>query len=534
MQEIELKFQIPQAALAAVRQEIDRLDRGAHPPLPLKAAYFETPDRKLASASAALRVRQEGDEWVQTIKAGGKHAMIRVEDNRPATPPTEGAPIRPVLSLHEHPDVRATLHKALGWDAQADPVGEQVGLIELYRTDIQRTRAQITVNAGAAHEGVVELALDLGHIHAGSLSVPVRELEIELVSGHPMAVVDAGRDWVKRHGLWLDTQTKAHRGDRLARRAAAQASLTVTTNSVDATSDQTPEPEPTHTTLPRPAKLKPDAKLLPAWTAGLEACLEHITANLSELATAPAQPEGPAYQWRLGLRRLRALGRLFASTGLALPDVTLAPANALSDQIGHWRDQHALAWLPHALEQAGGPVLPLPHPIQALHHVPDLPTLARSQVATDICLDVIACLLQHAEQPDALPQQDVPFEPWLTRRLNKWHQRCVHEARGFRDLGSEQQHRLRKRGKRIRLATNLYASLWPEARWQAHEAAIKAALDALGDIQNEVVAEAWYAAHAQRHAAALFGQGWLAGRRPGLKRRARKALGRWTQLRTPW
>jgi triphosphatase len=531
MQEIELKFQIPEHALAAVRKALKHLDKAGSAPLPLKAAYFDTPDRQLAAASAALRVRQEGDDWVQTIKAGGKHAMIRLEDNRPATPPKPGAPIRPKLSLHEHPEVRATLQKALNWDAQADPAGERAGLIELYRTDIQRTRAHITVNAGTPHEGVVELALDLGHIHAGPLSVPVRELEIELVSGHPMAVIDAGRDWVKRHGLWLDTQTKAHRGDRLARQAAQDASAP---DAANANSTATPAAAPV---LPRPAKLKHDAQLLQAWTVGLEGCLAHVTGNQSELATEPAQPELVAYQWRQALRRLRVFGRLWANTALALPDVTLERAEELTDQIGHWRDIHVLQSLPQALREAGGPELPLPRPATGQHHVPDLVTLARSQAATDLCLDLITCLLTHAELNAAEAAKatlDAPFQPWLIKRLRKWQKACMQDAHAFRQLDDAQLHRLRKRGKRIRLAANLYASLWPEPRLLKHEQALKAALDALGDLHNEVVAEAWYTAHAQREPRALFGQGWLAGRRQGMRRNARKKLEHWMKVRTPW
>ncbi|MFK5165217.1 CYTH domain-containing protein, partial [Propionibacterium freudenreichii] len=84
----------------------------------------------------------------------------------------------------------------------------------------------------------------------------MRELEIELISGHPQAVIDAGREWVQRFGLWLDTQTKAHRGDRLARWAVdgdARAAL----------------PE---SSSPRPARL-PDTGLASlgaeaAWRAG--------------------------------------------------------------------------------------------------------------------------------------------------------------------------------------------------------------------------------------------------------------------------
>ncbi|WP_286746669.1 CYTH domain-containing protein, partial [Aquabacterium sp. UBA2148] len=89
MHEIELKFQIPAERLAAVRAELGRLGADLAAPLILQAAYFDTTDRKLAQARSALRVRREGDEWVQTLKAAGSHTMVRVEDNQPAQAPAD-------------------------------------------------------------------------------------------------------------------------------------------------------------------------------------------------------------------------------------------------------------------------------------------------------------------------------------------------------------------------------------------------------------------------------------------------------------
>src|SRR5258706_14049710 len=61
--------------------------------------------------------------------------------------------------------------------------------------------------------GVVELAFDEGAIVAGDRREPVCELEIELVRGSPLAVIATAKQWVLRHGLWLDTRSKAERGD---------------------------------------------------------------------------------------------------------------------------------------------------------------------------------------------------------------------------------------------------------------------------------------------------------------------------------
>ncbi|MBI2733741.1 MAG: CHAD domain-containing protein [Aquabacterium sp.] len=404
-----------------------------------------------------------------------------------------------------------------------DPHGREAGLIELYGTDITRTRALVTVGAGTLFEGVVELALDLGQIHAGPLSVPVRELEIESVSGHPMAVILAGRDWVARHGLWLDTQTKAHRGDRLAREAAASpASATTTPDETEAA---------VHATLARPAKVKPGSTMDEAWRAGLETCLEHITGNLSELGNAPAATAALAYQLRLGLRRLRALGRLWAHTPWALPAGSLDKATTLTRQLGYWRDQEALAWLPERLRAAGGPALPLPCPAQTRNQPANVVALARSALATELCLDLLAALLV-PERPADVPHTELL--PWLNARLTRWSARCARHAHGLAKLSDTELHQLRKRGKRLRLAAAIYAPLWSDKAFRRHDRALKNALTALGHVQDEVVAHAWYAQLAQQDAQAAFACEWLQSRRKSLRKKAHRSWQRWLKHTSPW
>jgi triphosphatase len=327
--------------------------------LRLRAAYFDTPDRLLGTARMALRVRQEGDEWVQTLKAGGSNTMVRLEANCPAQAPAAGEPIQADLSRHLGTPAQEALARVLNWDAQQDPQGRHCALTQLYGTDITRTRAQITVGPGTAWAGVVELALDLGHIHAGSLSVAVRELEIELISGHPVAVINAGRDWVHRHGLWLDTQTKAHRGDRLAR-LAAHADELHGTAAVDTTGS-----------TPHPAKIAPDATPEQRRRAELESCLAHLTGKLSELGTAPADTTPVAEQWQVALQRLIALGETWSGLPHALPTDTLDLARALHHQLGDV----------------------LGRPADADASSASAIGLARSKAATDLCLDLLRCVM---------------------------------------------------------------------------------------------------------------------------------------------
>ncbi len=277
MQEIELKFQIPADSLGVLSAEIERMP--GHRRERLQAHYFDTPDRRLGQARSALRLRKEGERWVQTLKASGANTMIRLEDNQPAPAPTEGSAARIDLSLHLGSPAEAVLVRTLDWDPSQDRQGEHTGLVELYRTDIWRQTARVAVGQGTPKAGVVELALDLGHIHAGDLSVAVQELEIELVSGHPMAVIDMARDWVPRHHLWLDTQTKAHRGDRLARQAAGEVPATAAT----------PQNAPVGTDLAE--------------------ALERLTEAMSAVAASPAPDLRQVESWRQSLQGLVLLNQ---------------------------------------------------------------------------------------------------------------------------------------------------------------------------------------------------------------------------------
>ena len=89
MTEIELKLQVPAAALAAVEHAVAT---PAAVRTRLQAVYFDTPDRRLAAAGIALRLRKEGRRWVQTLKAGPAHGMARGEHNVPLVVPAGRVP----------------------------------------------------------------------------------------------------------------------------------------------------------------------------------------------------------------------------------------------------------------------------------------------------------------------------------------------------------------------------------------------------------------------------------------------------------
>ncbi len=198
--EIELKFQLPHAAIASLADTL-RVD-GANTQ-PMRARYVDTDLRDLARAGFALRLRREGTTWVQTLKSAPTFASsVRAEHNA-----VLGDDMEPGLDPGRHGESEEG-RRLLALLAQP---GMQA-LACQFETDIERL-ALVREEYGAT----IEYALDRGVIKAGSLSIPVAEIEIELVSGPPAALLSAGRALVDEHGAWLDVRSKAMRGDTLAR-----------------------------------------------------------------------------------------------------------------------------------------------------------------------------------------------------------------------------------------------------------------------------------------------------------------------------
>lgn len=195
--EVELKFQVPAAQRDALRQAVAtaRVQRTR-----LRAAYADTPDRRLAAAGLVLRLRLEGERWVQAVKGRGDGLLKRLEHEVPL-PLQRGVPL---MDPSRHADTAAG--KAL-MTALAGAAPLQV----LYRTDIQRLHRRVR-HGGAS----IELAYDRGRILAGGHQLRVDEIEFELLSGPAVALTTLAATWVRRFDLWWDVRTKSERGQRLA------------------------------------------------------------------------------------------------------------------------------------------------------------------------------------------------------------------------------------------------------------------------------------------------------------------------------
>ncbi|KWW39848.1 CYTH domain-containing protein [Cupriavidus metallidurans] len=156
--EIELKLAVPDAALAAVAAWLDAngQPRGE---LTLLNVYLDTPNRDLAQARAALRLRRKGEQWLQTLKTAGHSAAGLAARHEWETPVAGEA-----IDLSCFPDdARAVLA----------PLADR--LAPVFRTDFAR-RTWIVEQDGER----IEAALDTGAISAPGTSRTERIQELEL------------------------------------------------------------------------------------------------------------------------------------------------------------------------------------------------------------------------------------------------------------------------------------------------------------------------------------------------------------------
>lgn len=459
--EFELKFQVPPQRVAALEKE---LQRGATATTRLRARYFDTPDEALARAGLALRIRQEGKHWVQAAKGPGRGGFERLEHE--ALLSRAQVQALPDISLHAGHPVHALLAEALA--------SAEGALAPVFDTDILRLSR--TLPAGSS---TVEMALDRGRIRAGGASEEVLELEVELKEGPAFGVIELARHWCAAHALWLDPQSKAATGWRLARGQS---------------------------TVPpvRTGAFEQGGRLLLA--AALDAALQQALGNAREIAAGTGTGEH-VHQLRVGLRRLRTgLRELRACGGWEGVEERIEPAlGTLFARLGEYRDRTTL--LPALLEEIrvleGSPLQPWQPPL------PDLSEAVRAPEVQDALLELVALVRSLQDGEGVRPRV---LREVAGARLQSLYAKVRKAGRQFEQLPPEERHRARKQLKRLRYLSELVRPAYRKKDVDAFVDALKELQDALGRYQDLAAGQVLLRERAAQDAAAWFGAGWLAAR----------------------
>ncbi len=479
--ELELKFHVPAASADALRAELRR--RGARV-TPLTAIYFDTADNALARQRVALRIRREGWRWVQALKGKGRSVVDRLEVEIPlralagGTPPLAperfaGTPADEVL--------KGALAAAASPDLQA-----------VYETDVRRLACTLVL-PGAT----VEAAFDEGAIRAGARHVAVHELELELKSGDVRALCDLAAGWADYGGLWLDARPKSARGTLLARGEPHGPVVKAQRSAVDATMD--------------------GPRLLRAVVSNT---LDQILPNVSEIAAGVAI-EGHIHQARVGLRRLRTALRELGALDPAVDEAwepVLARAFA---QLGVARDAVTAA-------RAARPLLERAHAPKLAWDAADAgdPTAA---VLDPAFQRVLIVLLGYAHAAPEAHEVQAALSAAAVRahvcdRLARLHRHVSHAARDFATQPFDNQHRARKRLKRLRYVAEFVAPLFDAKQVAGYLDHLEPAQDALGAHVDIEVAMEKFRADAAGDTQALFAAGYLEAHLADTGRDAQTAL----------
>jgi triphosphatase len=496
VQEVELKFQVP----ADRRLIVDAALAGRSPGrrVRLQAAYYDLPDRALAQAGLALRVRREGPRCVQTLKGPGRDGMSRVEHSVVLPSPARVAP-EPDPAHHAGTKVGARLLALLDRHPGA-------ALEMRYRTDVlRRTRLLRT------RLGVLELAFDQGSVESGDRRIELSELEIELKSGSPLAVIECARSWQRRYGLWLDTRSKAERGDLLARGESVAAAR-----------------------MASPVELTRGMTVAEALRAVQRNCADQIVVNASQIASGEHDAEH-VHQLRVGLRRLRSALRLFAGAGSA-PALADAAA-AVFRSLGSARDRDVLAGVFGSelqsalagieldevpmLNRAGAPVLA---PVDAVRATP----------AQTLLLDLLAAGSAAVDEPDSRIKAATGLRKQLVRRLDRWHRVVLADAERFEQLDRDERHVLRKRLKRLRYGVEFAAGLFGKRALRRYLRRLSAAQDRLGELTDVVMATRVFERARFADPRARVALGWLAARHDELVGQALPDVRAFAAVRRCW
>ncbi|MGP9556594.1 CYTH and CHAD domain-containing protein [Psychrobacter sp. AOP7-A1-24] len=288
MQEIELKFLVPESRLKGLmRQTHVKSSQTTQ----LAAHYYDTTDQQLAQAGIGLRIRKEGDTWVQTIKAGGDGIAARLEhnavlNNEQVQAMLNNNELMPDLTIYEDTPISAALS-----EFKLKKLAKT--LTRLYVTDVERTTRLLTESNEDGADNCIEMAYDQGEIIHGtddSLRKAIQEIEFELVSGDLDFLFTTAKIWCKRYKLCLSTVTKAENGSLLINGQNHSPAVNANLNQLQVDKDSS-----------APAFIR----------AVVHNCLLQILPNSSAIV-AGSTDDDHILQLRIGIDRLRTALKAFA------------------------------------------------------------------------------------------------------------------------------------------------------------------------------------------------------------------------------
>lgn len=517
MVEIELKFQLAQSKKRAVLQ---RLKRAKAQVIHLQAKYYDTPDQLLAKHGIAIRLRQEGEEWVQTFKAAdtsnSKHGHLQRIEEEIHLGVCEQEPELDLSLYQDSKPVQRILDKVLKSSSEA--------LQLQFKTDVQRY-----FYVQQLEDTSVEICLDDGEIISGESKTPIFEMEFELKEGSIEQLIVAAKGWVSQYGLWLDVRSKAERGHLLATHQAVSPA-------------------------PRAKKLSLDADLSSEQVLQhiVGNCLEQLLPNSAAIAAGVANPEH-IHQARIAIRRLRSALKHFGKWSAHLNLEWQTQLTALFRQLGTTRDVDVITSevLPK-LTDIGAPDLT---PTLSTEHEQDTTSLFTQADTVNLLLDLlnfstasytVSLEKQSSEKQSSkkssskkelTQQQDAkkhPVKTKIAKSLERLHHQVIRDADQFSKLDIEARHDMRKRVKQLRYLIEFIGSLYPEKQVKSYLKHLQPVQDRLGEYNDMIIAQEFFQQQLEHNPHFLFALGWSQAQQEHLLIDASHALEDFAPTKTFW
>lgn len=457
--EIELKLAVPPRALrdAACLPWLRKLANGSISQKKVVSVYFDTRKFKLRNHGLTLRVRKVGGKRLQTIKASanGSDIFHRQEWEQ------EIAADKPQFKLAKGTALEPLVSRKLKKSLQA-----------VFETDVRRLTMPVRVGGSE-----LELAFDSGRIRTGGRSEQISEIELELKQGDRADLARLSERLSRAIPASYGARSKAERGYALS---AAAGGKPARAGKID---------------------LAATASTGEAFSAIGLSCLHHVAAN--EGAVRNSDSEG-VHQMRVGLRRLRAAISVFKD--VVQGDETekiKTELKWLTEQLAPARDFDVLV---------KNSVVPLRN---ASHGQPEVSLLeadlakkrdqgferARAAVTGEryrhVMLATALWLINgewtRNEDPLRAVRRGRPVTSFAQDVMNRRTKKIVKKIKKLGKLDARQRHKLRIAVKKLRYATDFFASLFARSKAKKGRkrfgAALKALQDALGRLNDISVHE---------------------------------------------
>ncbi|MEX3010808.1 CHAD domain-containing protein [Hoeflea sp. TYP-13] len=434
----------------------------------LQSIYYDTADHRLHRENASLRLRWDGRRWIQTLKFGtavahGLSNPIEIEH----------VVDEPELDLDRIDDPELT-----PWLMKIVSAGP---LLPVFETNINREIHMLSCD----DVGTVELAIDNGEVRNPEKSEAINEVELELKSGLPHALLTVSEKLFDGDKIAASGASKAERGYALSRQVCNDA----------------PQPH-----LFKKPDLSADMPADDAFRVIGRSAADQILDNWNLLPLSN-DPEVP-HQLRIGLRRLRASLQIFRSFVTSDDLMRLAKeARDMGRVVGHLRNADVL------LDDIASPA------IKALgkdkKHRAMLDYLKQNQALqrrsvrealegerwTHLKLN---CMLFDQAVDRALmnTRSGVVYEEAYAlsgRELERVWRRVQKRGRGFANHRLEERHELRKMLKTMRYASDYFLQLYPRPDAKKFFARLRQLQNVFGYLNDVAMAENLAAAIALDH-----------------------------------